>query len=115
MVRPPRMGGVKENGESPLGMEMFVFVVVFVFFVFVFVFVYCVRCICMIWWWLCLLGASTNLRGEKENGDGDFGREEDEVAEVGQDGTLSGDLSYKFLLVFIFKTCRQVFIFLQKC
>ena len=111
MVRPPRMGGVKEDGESPLGMEMFVFVVVFVFFVFV----YCVRCICMIWWWLCLLGASTNLRGEKENGDGDFGREEDEVAEVGQDGTLSGDLLYKFLLVFIFKTCRQVFIFLQKC
>jgi hypothetical protein len=45
-------------------------------------------------------GAATNLRRVKENWDRDFGREEDEMAEVGQGRTLSGDLLSKFLYFF---------------
>ena len=41
-------------------------------------------------------GGATNLGRVKKNGNRDFGREEDEVAELGQGRTLSGDLSTKF-------------------
>ena len=43
-----------------------------------------------IWWPLST--SATNLGGEKEDWNGDFGREENQMAEVGQGRTLSGDL-----------------------
>ena len=56
-------------------------------------------------------GAATNLRRvEKENGDRDFGREEDEMAEGGQGGTLPGDLPTSFI-GFIFKNADNFYWF----
>ena len=57
-------------------------------------------------------GAATNLRRvEKENGDRDFGREEDEMAEGGQGGTLPGDLPTSFI-GFIFKNADNFLLVL---